>query len=238
VCSADGFAHACSFSQHDGRPDGPWFREYIGSLLTDLEWQGRSRKVMLWGANRNGLMYVLERATGQFLMGKPFVEVNWMSGFDDKGRPVRAPQDNKTPLRPVAGEVGGTNWYPPSYSSITGLLYVPALEFPANPRYGAMRAFVPQTGERKWEFKKENAIFKSGARTTGSDLLFTGVLGQGQAGMAVDGQFYASNARTGELLWQRALPRSVEGSPMSYSVAGKQYIAVAAGNTLFAFALR
>src|SRR4051812_12373388 len=50
-------------------------------------WQGRPRKVMVW-ANRNGLMYVLDRTTGQFLMGKPVVEVNWMSGFGDKGRPV------------------------------------------------------------------------------------------------------------------------------------------------------
>ena len=41
---------------------------------------------MLW-ANRNGLMYVLDRTTGEFLLGKPFVKVNWMDGFDAKGRP-------------------------------------------------------------------------------------------------------------------------------------------------------
>ena len=45
---------------------------------------------MLW-ANRNGFFYVLDRATGQFLLGKPFVEVNWASGFDEKGRPMRVP---------------------------------------------------------------------------------------------------------------------------------------------------
>ena len=64
-------------------------------VLADLLWpdksgQSQPRKVMLW-ANRNGLMYVLDRISGQFLMGKPFVKVNWMDGFDDKGRPKRVP---------------------------------------------------------------------------------------------------------------------------------------------------
>src|SRR5438046_6591361 len=57
-------------------------------VLADLEWQGRMRKVMLW-ANRNGFLYVLDRTTGQFLLGKPFVKVTWASGLADKGRPIR-----------------------------------------------------------------------------------------------------------------------------------------------------
>ena len=57
-------------------------------VLADIDWQGQPRKVMLW-ANRNGFFYVLDRATGQFLLGKPFVEVNWASGFDETGRPMR-----------------------------------------------------------------------------------------------------------------------------------------------------
>lgn len=64
-------------------------------VLADLEWpdqtgQKRMRKVMLW-ANRNGVFYVLDRATGEFLLGKPFGDVNWLSGFDKKGKPIRAP---------------------------------------------------------------------------------------------------------------------------------------------------
>ena len=55
-------------------------------VLADMPWQGAMRKVMLW-ANRNGFFYVLDRATGQFLLGKPFVKVNWASGLDEKGRP-------------------------------------------------------------------------------------------------------------------------------------------------------
>src|SRR5207248_1219181 len=65
-------------------------------VLANMEWQEKGglkkpRKVMLW-ANRNGLFYVLDRETGQFLLGKPFVEVNWMSGFDPKGRPIYVPE--------------------------------------------------------------------------------------------------------------------------------------------------
>ena len=59
-------------------------------VLADIEFRGRMRKVMLW-ANRNGLMYVLDRTTGEFLQGKPFVKVNWMDGFDEKGRPQPRP---------------------------------------------------------------------------------------------------------------------------------------------------
>ena len=58
-------------------------------VLADMNWQGRPRKLMLW-ANRNGFMYVLDRSSGQFLLGKPFVKVTWAAGLDDSGRPVRA----------------------------------------------------------------------------------------------------------------------------------------------------
>src|SRR5438046_8154452 len=59
-------------------------------VLADIKWQGKPRKVMLW-ANRNGLMYVLDRISGEFLLGKPYVEVNWKDGFDARGRTHRAP---------------------------------------------------------------------------------------------------------------------------------------------------
>src|SRR5213593_3216617 len=98
-------------------------------VLADIEFRGRMRKVMLW-ANRNGLMYVLDRTTGEFLLGKPFVKVNWMDGFDEKGRPIRipgmAPSKEGTLIRPTVN--GGTNWYPPSYSPRTELFYIPGWE--------------------------------------------------------------------------------------------------------------
>ena len=97
-------------------------------VLADAQWQGQPRKLMYF-ANRNGYFYVLDRATGQFLSGKPFVEVNWASGLDPKsGRPIRIA--GKAPSAPPGtlifpGNQGGTNWYSPSFSPRTGLFYIP-----------------------------------------------------------------------------------------------------------------
>jgi len=89
-------------------------------VLADMDWNGKSAKLMLF-ANRNGFFYVLDRATGQFLQGTPFVKVNWASGLDKNGRPIQTPPASGTPVWP--GNQGGTNWYPPSYSPRTGLFY-------------------------------------------------------------------------------------------------------------------
>ena len=104
-----------------------------------------SGKLMYW-ANRNGFFYVLDRTTGEFIRGNPFVNVNWASGLDESGRPIETPQ----PLGAVTfpGVQGGTNWYSPSYSPRTGLFYLSAWENygsvfrPAEAEYQAGRTFV------------------------------------------------------------------------------------------------
>jgi alcohol dehydrogenase (cytochrome c) len=243
-------------------------------LLADLQWQGKPRKVILT-AQRNGFFYVLDRVTGEFLLGTPFVRQNWNAGFDAKGRPIMAPNAKSsvegTLIYP--GNQGGTNWFSPSYSPRTGLFYVnawentgtifakrepdfqegrsytgganraivpPGIGFgmprgrqPFNYRmdeevYAAVRAIDPHTGEKKWEFKLSDATY-SGILTTASDLLFTGVS---------EGYFFALDARSGALLWKAMLGGNIIMGPMSYSVAGKQYVAVAAGNSLFVYGLR
>jgi alcohol dehydrogenase (cytochrome c) len=236
-------------------------------VLAQMDWQGSQRKVMLWG-NRNGFFYVLDRTTGQFLLGKPFTKVNWATGLDERGRPMRArgmtPSKEGTLIYP--GPIGGTNWYSPSYSPHTGLFYistwdgysapyvktkdeykegqlyfggsanspVPALRGiqlnsrSENSGFGVIRAMDPKTGERKWEFKMTE-MTDSGILTTASDLLFTGNR---------EGYFMALDARNGTLLWKVLLGSHVSSGPMSYSLAGKQYVAVAAGSGLFVFGLR
>ena len=94
-------------------------------VLVDMDWNGVPSKLMLW-ANRNGYFYVLDRVTGEFLTGAPFVRVNWSSGLDETGRPIPTPQPLGSPTWP--GNQGGTNWYPPSFSPRTGLFYVSAWE--------------------------------------------------------------------------------------------------------------
>jgi len=234
-------------------------------VLADIQWQGRARKVMLWG-NRNGVFYVLDRGSGEFLLGKPFTTANWLTGFDEKGRPMRAPGREPSPqgsiIMPTV--LGGTNWYPPSFSPSTGLFYISAWENtgsfqvkavpgqPAPPRQqfggpnpmaqtnlatntkresdgiGVVRAIDPHTGDKKWEFKMADITW-AGVLTTASDLLFSG---------GREGYFFALNAKTGDLLWKASLGGQVNSGPMSYSVNGRQYIAVNAGSALFVYALR
>ncbi len=94
-------------------------------VLADMNWNGTVVKLMLWG-NRNGYYYTLDRETGKFLVGRPFVKVNWASGLDERGRPIQTPPKAGEPVWP--GNQGGTNWYPPSYSPRTGLFYLSAWE--------------------------------------------------------------------------------------------------------------
>jgi len=94
-------------------------------VLADLVWKGKPTKVLMW-ANRNGIFYVIDRATGKFLLGQPFVKVNWMTGFDAAGRPIQTPQPAGAPTYP--GNQGGTNWFPPAFNPKTGLFYFSAWE--------------------------------------------------------------------------------------------------------------
>ena len=105
-------------------------------VLADIERNNTAFKVMLW-ANRNGFYYVLNRETGRFLSGRPFVEVNWAEGLDDSGRPIETPQPPGAPTYP--GIQGGTNWYSPSYSPQTELFYIPVWE-----NYGSVFDSQPQ----------------------------------------------------------------------------------------------
>ena len=230
-------------------------------VLADITFRGQPRKVMLW-ANRNGLMYVLDRKTGEFLLGKPYVKVNWMDGFDHKGRPKRVPGKIPTPegtlIQPHVH--GATNWAPPSFSPKTGWFYVAHWENSGtivteglSPRpvgvntrqttmgqvnlqqfynndeeaYGVVRAYDPNTLEPKWEYRM-NDITWGGVLTTASDVLFSG---------GKEGYFFALDARTGELLWKASVGGQVNAGPMSYSVGGRQYVTIAAGSALFAYAL-
>jgi alcohol dehydrogenase (cytochrome c) len=107
-------------------PNDPYDYDSVQiGVLADLTWRGTPTKAILW-PNRNGFFYVLDRTNGRFLLGTPFVKVNWASALDERGRPVPTPQPEGQPTWP--GIQGGTNWYSPSYSPRTGLLYISAWE--------------------------------------------------------------------------------------------------------------
>ena len=87
---------------------------------------------------------------------------------------------------------------------------------------------IPRLGEQKWEFKMPE-VTEAGILTTASDVLFTG---------GREGYFYALDARSGDLLWKANVGGAVTSGPISYSVNGKQYIAVSAGSSLLVYGLK
>jgi alcohol dehydrogenase (cytochrome c) len=155
---------------------------------------------------------------------------------------------------------GGINWAPTAFSPRTGLYYVASWEnsgivavegqFPktmgTNSRqtamgqtnlvpfynndketYGVVRAYDPKTLEPKWEHRMTDITW-GGVLATASDLVFSG---------GREGYFLALDARTGNLLWRASVGGQINAGAMSYAVNGKQYIAIAAGNTVFSYAL-
>ena len=163
-------------------------------VLADIERGGTLFKVMLW-ANRNGFYYVLDRATGRFLSGRPFVSLNWADGLDDSGRPVETPQPPGAPTFP--GIAGGTNWYSPSFSPSTELFYIPAWEGYATVFGGAPAEYeVGQyfTGGRIGEYGPVPNAPALPRLTRGAINTWTDALGHG-AVLALD-------ALTGEQQWK------------------------------------
>jgi quinohemoprotein ethanol dehydrogenase len=100
-------------------------------ILADLQLGGRLRHVLMQ-APKNGFFYLLDRATGEFLSGTPYVALNWARGLDARsGRPLENPairySENRTPSAQQPGPLGGHNWQPMSYSPATGLVYIPTI---------------------------------------------------------------------------------------------------------------
>ncbi len=218
-------------------------------LLVDAKFQGRDRKLLLQ-ANRNGFFYVLDRITGEFLLGKPFVErLTWASGLDAKGRPILTANSKPTPggTKTCPAVRGATNWYATAFNPDTKLFYVMAVEDcnlyrqagswfvpyndPANPPVKLLRAIDIETGKIAWEVPQVGAPEGnySGVLSTAGGLLFYGESG---------GTFAAADARTGKTLWHFNTGQVWKASPMTYSVNGKQYVAIAAGGNIVSFTLR
>lgn len=222
-------------------------------ILADAEFKGRARKLMYF-ANRNAFFYVLDRTNGEFLLGKAFARQTWARGLDDKGRPIRLPNTNPSREGTLVypGVQGGTNWYSPSFSPRTGLVYLSVWEYasiyhtgdapyspgnrflgsvparvPDDPGYGAIKAIHPQTGEIKWQYRLHSTP-ESGTLSTAGDIVFGGT---------DEGQFVALDARNGEELWRASLGGAIEAGPISYLSNGRQLVSIGAGNAIFTFEL-
>ncbi|HEY1393589.1 MAG TPA: PQQ-binding-like beta-propeller repeat protein, partial [Methylibium sp.] len=229
-------------------------------ILADIVWQGRKRAVVLW-ANRNAFFYALDRKSGEFLFAKPFVKQSWNEGFDAKGRP-RTSADAKPS---AAGALvwpaimAATNWWPPSYDAARQLVFVPCSEAagiyvqrddveykkgerfegsaasvyaPNLPTAAYVKAVDAQTGEVRWQTalnsNSENFVWTvGGILSTQGGVVFSGYRDY----------FQAFDADDGKKLWRINLGARVRGSPVSFLMDGRQYIAVAAGHSIFVFML-
>jgi len=235
-------------------------------VLADLEWEGKPRKVMLW-ANRNGFYYVLDRVTGQFLRGRAFVRQNWNLGFDEGGRPIKAPRAKPsaegTYIEP--GTQGGTNWYSPSFSPRTGLFYISTWDnysaistLAEVPPWQETRKYTGRAPAPRGTARPPAVAFRTEAEGYGAvraidpksgekkwdfkmvDYTESGILTTASDLLfsgGREGHFFALDARNGELLWKVNLGGTVASGPMTYAVDGRQYVAVSADNALYVFGL-
>lgn len=223
-------------------------------VLANLEFRGEPRKLMLF-PNRNAFFYVLDRASGEFLLAKQFAKQTWAREIDDSGRPVRlpdtAPSKSGTAVWPAAS--GAANWHSPSFSPLTELIYVSAREggeiyysadavykpgdyflggehkrILSEPNTGAVRAIDPQTGEIRWEHPLVSRPY-AGLMSTGGNLVFGGT---------EEGHVIALDATSGKHLWHFSAGGPVRAAPISYLSGGKQIVAVSAGDVLIAFGLK
>lgn len=219
------------------------------TVLIDAKFQGRERKLLLH-ANRNGYFYVLDRTNGKFLLGKPFIKkLTWSSGLDDSGHPILTANNETTPggVKTCPPVRGATNWYSPAFSPLTNLYYVMVVEDcglyrqarqggfgflddPKDPGMKYLRALNIETGAIAWEVPQVGPVERnySGVLATAGGLVFYG---------ETSGGFAAVDAKTGATLWHFEAGSVWKGSPMTYTVDGKQYVAIASGANILSFAL-
>ncbi len=243
---------------HQYHPNDSWdWDEVSPPILVDYQRNGRTIKGLI-DAARDGYLWFLERSAGpiKFVEGKPYVFNNVIRGLDPvTGRPDIDPAHKpgtNAPAEFCPGVHGGKTWPAVSYSPKTRMIYIPAnnnicghnggapnvtytpgrgfvgirggfppLIVPGADHFGEVQAWDVDTGQKVWTHNYTRSPNWGSMLATGGGLVFSG-------GTA-DRKFHAFDASTGRLLWEFPLSSGAEAPPTSFSVSGKQYIAVLAG---------
>jgi alcohol dehydrogenase (cytochrome c) len=225
-------------------------------ILADLLIEGSERKVICW-PNRNGFYYVLDRLTGKFLTGRPFVEINWALGLTSEGKPVLANADavDAGGRLTKPGVAGGANWQPATFDPAQGLIVVHAVEGQSvftkssldrisrgehgflagsggnmlGPPTNVVRALDAATGVKRWEYYPPplKGYEWGGMLATAGGLVFG----------TSRGSLFALDVATGKQLWSFGLGGATYAPPITFTSEGREVIAAWAGRALFLFGL-
>ena len=155
----------------------------------------------------------------------PSTQLFYLSAWEGQGAIFEAEESEYQPGRPFLGGRPG--------NALPGAPVLPPISRGAINNWteeagtGAVIAIDPTTGDERWRFSMTD-VTSSGVLTTATDVLFTGNR---------EGYFHALDAQTGDLLWRRTLGGMIANGPMSFAVDGQQFVAAAAGNSLFVFGL-
>jgi len=222
-------------------------------ILADLPVDGGTRKVVMH-ADRNGYLYVIERATGKLVAANAFVKVNWADGIDkETGRPVwsaetKAVVDKGEKQRIYPAVSGGKNWGPMAFDPTRRLLYINTNEWgmdyePApveqvanlkagQPHYGVKFPAAFDADKRGLLRATDPLTGKAKWELPFKSPNIAGVLatagGLVFTGM-LTGEFIAVDADTGKIVWQFQTPSGIVGQPITWEKDGKQYVTVTSG---------
>jgi alcohol dehydrogenase (cytochrome c) len=222
-----------------------------GMFLVNVDRSGKTVKALAQ-PNRNGFVYVLDRADGKYLHGSQYVDrLNWSKGLDENGRPIVNPDflpeegGNKAMICP--GNVGGQNGaYTAAYSPVTKSIYVPVIESCGKMEKAAATFIqgIPfwgggpgkTEGDDQSSYGHLSAVDPSTGAIkwryvdeyplVGGTLATAGglVFTGNQMGYAL-----AFDDTTGELLWKLQTGSPVRGQPVTYKVGGRQFVAIPSG---------
>ncbi len=216
-------------------------------MLAEMKIGGKQRKVLMQ-APKNGFYYVIDRETGQLLSAEKFTKVTWADSIDLKtGRPNERAgiryENGAARVYPTAA--GAHSWMRMALNPTLGLVYIPTLQlstrftkgatpegdinvgglnvgnhtFEAGDGTGALVAWDVAAGKPRWKAPLKT-MWNGGTMATAGRLVFQGT---------AEGDLVAYDAASGKALWRRNLGMGIIAAPMSYSIAGKQYVSVLAG---------
>ena len=209
---------------------------------------GERRKVITGIPGKTGVVYTLDRETGEFLWATPTITQNVISNID--GATGAVSENSEVVFTGTGQEVlvcpswfGGKDWEAGAYSPLTNTMYFPLRNTcarvlatgddtgsslyrlavrnqiaPGTDQVGTVQAISVETGEITWTYEQRAAT--TSLVTTGGGLVFGG---------DANGRFRALDQETGEVLWEINLGSSVTGFPITYAVDGRQYVVASTG---------